>query len=163
MGNHIITPNYDEEDKAIELPQFIRICELKPGELPFMKRRSPQVLRYHKFNKENSPHEYYYSELQLYHPHGHITEQKNFDLQKEKDSFDSCKATFLKSRVSSVKRKIMPFIESVEEGLEKAREQSNIGDELDPQNEQDRAECEAEGISENPDFACIDLDNVDSF
>ena len=55
----------------------------------------------------------------------------------------------------------MPFIESVEYGLEQAREQNIIGDELDPQNEQDRAECEAEGFHDNPNFALSDPDNLD--
>ena len=162
LGHHIITPNYGDEETAIELPQFIRICDLKPGELPYMKRRSPQVLRYHKFNKEKNPHEYHYSELQLYHPHGLFSKQQNFDLQEEKENFEICKETYLNSAVSSVKQRILPFVESVEEGLEQAKEQNIIGDELDPQNEQDRSECEAEGLIDHPDFAWIDPDNLET-
>merc|ERR1711872_1204255 len=92
--NHIITADYDIQEQAVELPKFIRISNLKPGELPFMKLRSPQVLRYHKFNREKSPHEYYYSELQLYHPH---LKSKSFHLEKEKEDFEACQDTYLNS------------------------------------------------------------------
>ena len=54
----------------------------------------------------------------------------------------------------------MPFLESVEEGLEQANEQNDIGDEMDPQNEQDRIECEAEGLQDNPDFVWSDPNNL---
>ena len=55
----------------------------------------------------------------------------------------------------------MPFLESVEEGLEKAQELINtIGDEMDPQNEQERDECEAEGVKDHPDYSHIDPDNL---
>ena len=159
--NHIITQNYDKEETVIELPEYIRICGLKPGELPYMKKRSSQVLRYHKFNKEKNPHEFYFSELQLYYPHGLISDLKNFDLEREREDFDACKDTYLKSGITDVKGKIMPFIESVEEGIEKANEQNTIGDELDPQKQQDQAECEAEGYEDHPDFAWIDPSNLD--
>ena len=125
-----------------------------------MKRRSPQVLRYHKFNKEKNPHEFYYSELQLYHPHGLISDLHNFDLEREREDFDTCKETYYTSSISDVKGKIMPFLESVEDGIEKAKEQNTIGDEMDPQNEQDREECEAEGYQDHPDFVCIDPNNL---
>ena len=57
--------DYDKKEEAIELPEYILISDLKPGELPFMKLRKPQVLRYHKFKRNQNPHEFYYSELQL--------------------------------------------------------------------------------------------------
>ena len=43
--NHIISVDYDESEQAAELPLFICIQSLKPGELPYMRRRSVQVLR----------------------------------------------------------------------------------------------------------------------
>ena len=55
----------------------------------------------------------------------------------------------------------MEFLESVEEGLEKAKElQNTIGDELDPQNEQDLDECQAEGVKDHPDFVQSDPQNL---
>ena len=124
-----------------------------------MKLRAPQVLRFHKFNKEKSPHEYYYTELQLYHPH---TINLKTGLHKEKDDIDVCLQTFNSSRINKVKEKIMPFLQSVEEGLERAQElvQNLVGDELNPQKEQDNDECEAEGIQDNPNFLLSDPGNL---
>ena len=157
--NHIIAGDYDELDYAIELPKFITITDLKPGELPFMRLRSPQVLRYHKFNREKNPHEYFFSELQLYLPHANGSK---CNLMKEREDYDVCQKTFLNSDICNVKGKIMEFLESVEEGMEKAQEMKNtIGDELDPQNEQDRAECEAEGTENHPDFILTDPSNLE--
>ena len=154
--DHIITSDYDNFDSATELPQFIIIKDLRPGELPFMKLRAPQVLRYHKFNREKDPHEYLFSELQLYQPHT--------NLIKEKDNMDFCLSSYNSSSISNVKGKIMEFLESVEEGLEKAKEmlQNSAGDLLDPQGEQDKDECEAEGVAENPDFIASDPGNLEN-
>ena len=153
--NHIVTHDYDDQDYAVELPKFIIITDLKPGELPYMKLRTPQVLRYHKFNREKTPHEYYYSELQLYFPH---TNKPNANLLQEKDDITQSIQRFNTSNISNVKGKIMPFLESVEEGLKKAEEliQNTAGDDLDPQGEQDRTECEGEGVAPNPDFVLCD-------
>ena len=58
----------------------------------------------------------------------------------------------------------MPFLESVEEGLEMAQQllENSAGEELDPQNEQDKDECEAEGAQDNPRFALSDPSNLDN-
>ena len=133
-ANHIISKDYDDLDHALELPMIIALIDLKPGELPYMKRRSAQALRFHKFNKEKNPHEYYYSELQLYLPH---TASKGCNLIKEKESLEVCRQTYIQSEVFKVKSRIMPYLESVEEGLEITKMQNSMGDELDPQNEQD--------------------------
>ena len=51
----------------------------------------------------------------------------------------------------------MPFLEAVEEGMEGAHELYNtIGNQLDPQNEQDRIECEEIGLQDNPDYIARD-------
>ena len=68
------------------------------------------VLRYHKINKQKQPHEFYYSELQLYYPHS-----AERSLEREKDSLDVCKETYCTSNLSRVKSKIMEFLESVED------------------------------------------------
>ena len=159
--DHIITSNYDETETAVELPQYIQIEDLKPGELPYMRRRSPQVLRYHKFNREKNPHEYYFSELQLYYPHS-LKRTYGPTLSKERECMEKCLLTYNKSELHKVKGKIMEFLESVEEGLERAKEiQNEIGDELDPQNEQDKDECEAIGVQDHPDFVSMDPTNIE--
>ena len=160
FDNHIVTADYDEKDFALELPKFIFLTDLKPGELPYMKCRSPQVLRYHKFNREKSPHEYFFSELQLYFPHANTPKA---NLQTEREDFDCCLKTFHSYNIAAVKGKIMEFLESVEEGMEKAKEMLNnmTGDDLNPQGEQDKDECEGEGVTEHPDFIMSDHGNPD--
>ena len=55
----------------------------------------------------------------------------------------------------------MPFLETVEEGMEAAHELRNtIGDELDPQNELDQLECQEIGIQDNPEYATKDFTGV---
>ena len=159
--DHIITADYDQTDTAVELPLFIRIEDLKPGEHPFMRKRSPQVLRFHKFNREKTPHEFYFSELQLYFPH---SQKRSYGptLQREKENFECCLQTYNRSELFKVKSKIMEFLESVEEGLERAKElQNEMGDELDPQNEQDKDECDGIGVQEHPDFVSKDPTSID--
>ena len=57
----------------------------------------------------------------------------------------------------------MEFLESVEEGLEKAKEmQSDVGDALDPQNEQDKDDCIEIGVQDHPDFVSRDPINLDT-
>ena len=136
--NSQITNDYDETKYAFELPKFIKITNLRPGELPFMKLRSPQVLRYHKFDKEEEQQKYYFSELQLYLPHNN---DPRMNLSAEKNDFELCQKRFLSSQLKRVKSKIMEYLESVEEGLEKAKKliENTVGVEMDSQNEQDKA------------------------
>ena len=153
LDNLIITKDFDGSDTAVQLPGYIVVNRLKPGELPYMKLRSPQVLHYHKFNREKNPHEYLYSELLLYHPHS----RKGVTLDKERDDIEICQHTYHSSQIYKVKSKIMEFLESVEEGLEKAQQlQNTIGDQMDLQNEQDNEECEVEGVQSHPDFISSD-------
>ena len=123
-----------------------------------MKIRTEAVLRFHKFKKDKQPHEYQFSELQLYYPHtnnpkdGHV-----YSLELEKDDPDICQETYLSSDIHIVKSKIMPFLVAVEEGIEAAHELHNtVGNDLDPQNEQDRLECQDIGLEDNPDFLARD-------
>ena len=101
-----------------------------------MKLRTEAVLRYHKFKKSKSLHEHMYSELQLYKPHTNKQHHgKDFCLIEEKEDFDVCRTTYDNSNIMAVKNIIMPFIESVQEGMESAQNvKSTIGDELDPKN-----------------------------
>ena len=157
--NHIVASECEDEDFTFyELPEYISITDPKPGELPYMKRKSAMVLRYHKINKQKQPHEFYYSELQLYHPHS-----AERSLEREKEDLDVCKETYCTSNLLKVKSKIMEFLESVEEGLERAQELENlIGDELDAQAEQDKDEDSAEGVVDHPDFIHLDPNRLEN-
>ena len=52
----------------------------------------------------------------------------------------------------------MPHLEGVEEGIEAAEElvDSNSGDQIDPTNEQDNADCEEEELLDHPDYLARD-------
>ena len=109
-----------------------------------------------------------YSELQLYHPHScDAAYGSKYSLKKEKEEFETCQETFGASGFGRVKRKIMPFLEIVEEGIAAAHEheENTIGDVLNPQNQQDDDDCEEMGLEENPTFAGRDpsefLDETD--
>jgi len=56
----------------------------------------------------------------------------------------------------------MEYLESIEEGTEKAKEfiDSNAGLFIDPQNEQDNAECEEDEEAEHPDFLIKNPDSL---
>ena len=157
--DHIITHDYVElrTDEAFKLPKFIELTDLRPGELPYMKLKHTVALSLHKINKQKSPHEFEYSELQLYHPHSLLN-----NLTNEKESFEACHMTYRSSNLHYVKGQIMKYLESVEEGLERAEELNNlIGDDLDPQGEQDKDDDLAEGITDHPDYLHADPNNLE--
>ena len=140
----IIEP-YKKLGERKVLPQYI---ELKmPGGTQWMKKRKlPLVIRFHKFNKTKDPHQYFYSQMQLYYPHRN-------DEELYPDDYNKCKQKYLdfEHEIQDVRSKIMPHYEKVIEMREKAEEfLSNIGDEMDPNKEQENAECEAEGVKDHP-------------
>ena len=159
----IVTHDFEAIINLKFLPKFIKINDPKPWEPKFMKLRSPLVARMHKFNQTKHPHEFYHSELQLYKP---------FTNEKElaPDSLDRCKALFDEKsnhndsrKVTNTKRILMKHLEEVEEGTERAKEilDSNAGTILDPQKEQDDAECADEEVLEHPDFVAKDPRDLD--
>ena len=52
----------DKKDKQ-KLKKFYKIDGVT------MRRRKPLVLRFHKFKQTTEPHQFYFSQLRLYHPH----------------------------------------------------------------------------------------------
>ena len=92
------------------------------------------------------------------------------DLQGARESKDTCEDLFLypatvtliaenkddlqNSNVIKVRRKIMPFIEDVEEAREKISELNTeiIGEEMDAEIVQDNDECNVIGEELHPDF-----------
>ena len=61
---------------------------------------------------------------------------------------------FTDSHVIKVRRKVMPFIEDVEEAREKlaALNMEIAGEQLDPENEQDNADCNLIADEPHPDY-----------
>ena len=135
----IITDDFEKRKSLKLLPTFIRINDLLPGEPEFMKLRKPYVVRLHKISREKNPHEFYFSELQLYRP---FTNENTLCP----DSIDKCKALYDEisdhngqRKVTNIKQILMEHLESVEDGTEKANDflQSNAGALMDPEAEQD--------------------------
>ena len=94
-----------------------------------MRRRKPLVLRFYKFKQTKDPHQYYFSQLRLYHPH--TTEE----LDAWEADFDTCKNAYdkAKSAIDYVKSKVMKYHDKVESAQDKAQEEFDncMGDILD--------------------------------
>ena len=187
----IKTFNSDEGDAKMYLPKLIKLTSTYPGEPKYMKRRThPAALRYHKFRKDN--HEYFYSELLLYRPftkennpvsEGGLLECKN-DLEQCIDEYEKRSNEADNSMTDSdddseneqteksqtdleiVKLKVMPHLENVEEGRLRAQESkqinSEVGENIDPENEQENDDLEDEELIEDPDHLGLLPGELDS-
>ncbi len=137
----------DNTKKLLNLPNYIPLQNNKnPGDFQWMKRRTPKVLRYHKFKQKTEAHQYYYSEMQLFLP-----------FSKEEDMFPSdggkCKSLYIqnKDKIDYVKGKVLPHSKRVEEAREMAENIiSDIGDEIDPENQLQEDESELVGVQDHP-------------
>ena len=129
-----------------------------------MKLRSTVVARLHKFNQTKSPHEFYFSELQLYKPFIDETNLCPDSLEDCKNLYDQISEFNGRSEVSNVKRILMEHLEDVEAGTERAKEiiESNAGVTMDAEHEQDNADCEDEEIQEHPDFVAKNPDSLEN-
>ena len=120
-----------------------------------MKLRKPLVLRFHKFKQNTEPHEFYFSQLRLYHPHS-----KN-DLDAWENDMDVCIKAYNEAResINYVRSKVMKYQEEVEVAQMKAQEEyeSCIGDILDPTKEQEEEDCKVEGYHEPQKFIAFDV------
>ena len=159
----IVIHDYDVNYQHYSLPNVIQLLDPKLGEPRFMRKRSRQVVRFHKFNRTKNPHEYHYAQLQMFSPF-----KQEHELQP--DDFEKCKLLFNKRsshnddlKIQNVKSVLLQYLESVEEGLERAEElmDSNIGDTIDPELEQDNDDCEDIGVTEHPDFQFKDPSDLD--
>ena len=167
----------DDQDNVIENDYIIHLerknrqplpknIELQgsfyPGEPRQMRlRKKPLVVRLHKFRRTTESHDYFYSELELYY----IFESKE---QKElcKDDFDVCLKIYNDnlSKINYVRNKSMPYINHVEDKMEKAEEivnQDNIAETLDPEATKDNAECLDEGNDDTDNFIAFDYDKIE--
>ena len=83
----IITHDFDVAEKHYLLPKFIELNYPKPGEPKFMKKHNRKVIRIHKINSTKFPHEYRYSQLQMYSP---FIKEEEFGTE----NFDQCDMLF---------------------------------------------------------------------
>ena len=136
-------------DRGIKLPRFIPLVgKSKLSEHPWVKLRSPRVVRFHKFKQKTNPHEFYYSEMQKYLP---------FKKEKElfPNNFKKCEKKYKlnKKQIDFARQLIMPYLKSVEEGRERAEEiiANDNGKTLDPTKEQEDDDDASEGFTDHPD------------
>ena len=128
------------------------------------KRSFPKAARIHKKKEDTDPHRYFLSELMLFH--GFIDEQ---DLGC--DDEDKCRKLYLekKDAIQFVKSHLMPFAQGIEEArhyVEQAKQneeqpENNVGEELDPEKEQENEECNDGEDQLHPDFAHLNPDDYD--
>ena len=146
--------------KRKPLPKQIQLeGNFNSGEVSQMKlRKEPKVVRLHKFKKYSEPHEYYYSQLELYYIF------RNDDERRHCEENEGICFSIYNNNIDYIKyasSKTMPFQNDVEEAIEKAEELMNeddIEEELDPEGAQDNAECEVEGVDDCGEFIAFDYD-----
>ena len=142
------------------LPKHIQLVgNFNSGELSQMKlRKEPKVVRLHKFKKYSEPHEFYYAQLELYYIFRSEEERRHCE------EIENLCFSIYESNIKSIeyaRRKTMPFMNDVEEAIEKAEDllnEDNIEEELDPEGAQDNAECEVEGVDDCGEFVAFDYD-----
>ena len=126
----------------------------------YMRLRKPLVLRFHKYKQTTDPHQYYFSQLRLFHPHS-LDELKIWQ-----NDLDKCLLAFknAKDSIRYVKSKVMKYQEKVEEAQEKAQEEFDncVGDIIDAAKEQEQDDCRIEGTHEPDAFLALDPDNFES-
>ena len=140
---------YPQPKRYKHLPKFIPIYTDNPQVYKYMKLRSKRVIRFHKFKETNTPHEFYFSEMQKYYPF-----QKEEELFP--DNLEKCHNLYEEKidTIQYLKSKVMPHIDNVIEGRERAEQFiSDIGDELDANNEIEQDRAQEEGNYDNPEMA----------
>ena len=114
-----------------KLKEYIKLKNPFPGEPPYMKKRkSPAVLRFHKFKKETKPTEYFYSEALLYKP---FTSEE--ELERYIASLSSLDISNHNAQIRCVKRQVMEHLENVTEArffAEELQRNEEMGQNLDP-------------------------------
>ena len=139
-------------DKQFEiyLPELIRLN----NNLGYMKlRRHPAILRYHKIDEGKNPHEYAYSLLQLFRPWRSEAELREDDCERCINMLYE-----LSENLERLQEKLFPSKKAVEEGRATLANfpdprPTHIGDELDPEKEQENEEAVMEGLVEDEEFA----------
>ena len=157
--NYVMT--YKREGRnGTKLPQYITLTNRFPGEASTMRKRMfPAALRFHKVKEVNNPDHYMFNEVMLYYP---LTKELEKDEVKAlfEDAFSG------KSKIQIVKSQVMEYLQGVEEArfyaeLAKSNEESrNIGEQLDPQLEQDNDDTDEEFEGDENPYSYIDPDSL---
>ena len=144
--NFIMT--YKDESRRRPLRHIIELKNPQPGECSLMKkRRFPAALRFQKVKEGNNPENYMLNELMLYRPQRNEIEiDKVLELYEEKYNGER--------KIDLVKNQVMEYLESIEEAryfVDLAKDKLDLEEtsiKLDPQKEQDNADCSEEEVDE---------------
>ena len=139
--NFIFTEHVPSVGMAgIKLPKYFPVYI--GHDIHWMQLRKPLVLRLHKFNKTKNPHEYYFSELQLYYPFTNESHLFPEDSEKCENLYKT-----KKDQILTIKGQVMKHLTAVEEGRERAEEilANEIGDQLDSNIAQENEDAATEG------------------
>ena len=161
--NNILEDDFIYEYNCNKKKRLPRYISLKSGK--WMKLRGKKVLRFHKIKQTSNPHEYYFTEMQRY-----TSFTSDDDLHP--DDFENCLKLYTSKfdEIKYIKSKVLPHLESVTEGREKADEYlAEIGTELDPMNEQTEDIAREEGEHDDDEMAVLDpgtsgiiMDNIET-
>ena len=126
------------------------------------KRNKPAVIRFHKPNQSVDSAKYFFAEALLYTPFRSEEELEERVANAAQDGYVE-----LEKWIKAVKSQVMEHLESNEEArlmVEEAnsKEDDNIGDEIDPEGEQDIEDCRDEELMMHPDFEHLNPDEFNS-
>ena len=152
----------DLEKRKPLKPYVSLVGNFYKGEPKFMRlRRRRLVIRYHKFKRLDETHEYMFSEMELFY----IFESPG-DRKKCQEDLEFCHKLYYKNRdsIKYVKSKVMPFLNHVEEGIDNAEQlvdNLELGEQLDPENQQQNEDDEMEVVTVGDDgVAEFDYDKL---
>ena len=158
---HFVMTFKREGKKGKRLPKYVTLKDGSPGVPSTMRKRTfPAALRFQKVKEANNPDQYMFNEVMLYRP---LT--KELEKHEVKALFeDEWKG---KTKVQIVKSQVMEYLQGVEEAryfaeLAKANADSthSIGEQLDPQLEQNNDDTDEEFEGDDNPYQHIDPDNL---
>ena len=149
-------------DKRKALKPYVSLVgKFYRGEPKFMRLRQKRlVIRYHKFRRLDQTHEYIFSEMELYYIFESPEERKKCEVD-----LDFCHKIYYENRnsIKYVKSKVMPYLNQVEEGFDHAErvvESSEMGEDLDPEGQQQNEDDELELVTDKDGEAEFDYDKL---
>ena len=139
---------HHDVDKRKPLKPYVTLVgQFYKGEPKFMRLRKRRlVIRYHKFKRLDETHEYMFSEMELYYIFKSAEERNKCQEDQE-----YCHKLYYKNRdsIKYVKSKVMPYLNHVEEGIDNAEQlvdNSEMGEQLDAENQQQNDDDELEVV-----------------
>ena len=159
VADFYVTTN--EKYHHLRLPNIIRLKNCLPGDVTTCEKRVfPKAARIHEKKQNIDPHRFFLSEMILY---------LGFTDEAELGANDEikCMEKYFENEqsINFVKKHLLPYVEGIEEARtyiqESLENQSNIGNLLDPEQEQEIVDCQEEEETMHPDFLHLDPENIE--